>query len=123
MAGITQPKRSCEVSTSIVTYFLYYNRYFDPLKMKFDPIKKEVYTDKGELVKKMNCPFKMKWDDLEAVNNSSRKCTKCDHFIVDTAYFSDDELLNMVRENPKTCLTIDLNQHNIKIIVNGILGT
>ncbi len=85
-------------------------------KMKFDPIKKEVYTDKDEFVKKMNCPYKMNWDKLERANSTMRKCSNCDHLIVDTEFLSDDELLSMVKLNPYTCLKIDLNQHNIKII-------
>lgn len=87
--------------------------------MKFDPLKKEVYTDNGELIKQLNCPFKINWDNLEATNSTMRKCSICDHLIIDTEYISDDELLNMVAENPDTCLKIDLNQHNIKIITNA----
>ena len=90
--------------------------------MKFDPIKKEVYTDNGEFVKQMNCPCKMNWDNLEVTSKTFRKCSNCDHLIIDTKYLSDYELLNVVRENPETCLKIDLNQHNVKIISNGILG-
>lgn len=90
--------------------------------MKFDPIRKEVFTDTGEFIKQMNCPYKMSWNKLEATNSSHRKCSKCDHLIVDTKHLSDDELLNEVRANANTCLKIDLHQHNIKVISNGILG-
>lgn len=89
--------------------------------MKFDPLTKDIYTDKGEFVKTMNCPYKMRWDNLEFTNSSFRKCTKCEHLIVDTESLRDDELLKIVRQNPDTCLKIDLNQHNIKIVSNGIL--
>lgn len=90
--------------------------------MKFDPITKDIYTDKDEFVKTMNCPYKMNWDNLEATNSTLRKCAKCDHLIVDTEIVTDDDLLKMVRQNPNTCLKIDLNQQNIKIVSNGILG-
>jgi len=90
--------------------------------MKFDPITKEIYTDKDEFVKKMNCPYKMNWDHLETTNSALRKCVICDHLIVDTKVLTDEDLLEMVRQNPDTCLKIDLNQQNIKIISNGILG-
>lgn len=89
--------------------------------MKFNPITKEVYTDKGEFIKKLSCPFRMNWNDLEKGHNSvSRKCSNCDHSIVDTEVLSDNELLKMVKQDPETCLKIDLNQNNIKIISNGI---
>jgi hypothetical protein len=90
--------------------------------MKFDPITKDIYTDKDEFVKKMNCPYKMSWDNLETTNSTLRKCANCDHLIVDTEVLTDDDLLEIIRQNPDTCLKIDLNQHNIKIISNGILG-
>ena len=90
--------------------------------MKFDPITKEIYTDKNEFVKRMNCPYKMNWDNLEDTNSTFRKCANCDHLIVDTEFITDDDLLSMVRHNPNTCLKIDLNQHNIKIVSNGVLG-
>ena len=89
--------------------------------MKFDPITKDIYTDKNEFVKTMNCPYKMSWDNLEVTNLALRKCAKCDHLIVDTEIVTDDDLLKMVRQNPNTCFKIDLNQHNLKLISNGIL--
>jgi hypothetical protein len=89
--------------------------------MKFDPITKNIYTDKDEFIKKMNCPYKMSWDNLESTTPTMRKCANCDHLIVDTEMLTDSELLNMVTQNPDTCLKIDLHQHNIKIVSYGIL--
>ena len=48
--------------------------------MRFDPIKKEVYSDQGEFIKKMNCPYKLNWVSLEATNTASRKCSNCDRY-------------------------------------------
>lgn len=90
--------------------------------MKFDPLTKDIYTDKGVFIKTMKCPYKMTWDNLEITNSTMRKCTNCDHLIVDTESISDEDLLKIVRQNPATCLKIDLNQHNLKILSNGILG-
>lgn len=90
--------------------------------MQFDPLTKDVYTDNDEFVKTMNCPYKMSWDNLEVTHSTMRKCANCDHLIVDTEAITDNELLEIVRQNPDTCLKIDLNQHNIKIIANGTLG-
>jgi len=90
--------------------------------MRFDPVTKEIYTDKNEFVKRMNCPYKMNWDNLEDTNSTLRKCTNCNHLIVDTEFLTDDDLLVMVRNNPNTCLKIDLNQRNVLILSNGNLG-
>lgn len=87
--------------------------------MKFDPLKRELYTDKGEFIKRMHCPYKVKWSDLEASGAAVRECGNCRHSVMDTEYLSDDELLSIVGRNPDTCLKVDLNQHNIKLIANG----
>jgi len=87
--------------------------------MKFDPIKLEVYTETGELIKKMHCPYKINWNNLEPVEFRFRICTYCNQSIVDTELFTETELLEMVKHNPDTCLKIDLNQQNLKIVTNG----
>lgn len=87
--------------------------------MQFDPITKTVYTDTGEFVKQMHCPYKMQWAQLEVAGGAHRKCSKCDHLIADTGVLTDDELLKRVKDNPDTCLKIDLNQPNLKIINHG----
>jgi hypothetical protein len=89
--------------------------------MKFDPITKNIYTDNDDFIKKLNCPYKISWDNLENVNTTMRKCANCDHLIVDTETLLDSDLLKMVGENPEVCLKIDLNQHNLKIVSNANL--
>ena len=84
--------------------------------MKFDPIRKEVFTNNDEFVKKMDCPYNMNWDNLEITSSTNRNCNNCDQTIIDTSYISDNEILKMVTQNPKTCLRIDLNQNNITIV-------
>jgi hypothetical protein len=88
--------------------------------MKFNPITKEVYTDKDEFVKQLSCPYKMNWNDLEVTKSALRKCSKCDHFIINTEYLTDTEILSIVTQNRDTCLRVDLNQNNVYIITNGI---
>jgi hypothetical protein len=89
--------------------------------MKFDPLSKDIYTDNGVFVKTMDCPYKIIWDNLEITNSTMRKCANCNHLIVDTESMSDEDLLKIVSQNPATCLKIDLNQDNLKIVSNGIL--
>ena len=89
--------------------------------MKFNPVTKTIFTDSGDFVKTMNCPYKVRWDNLEATTSSTRKCTSCDHSILDTAALTDEDLLHIVRQNPGNCLKIDLNQHNLNLIADGIL--
>jgi hypothetical protein len=89
--------------------------------MKFNPITKGVYSDNGQFLKQMSCPYNVSWVDLQPVNNTARKCSKCDHLIIDTSCLDDAVLVQMLNSNPNACLKLDLNQKNIKIISNGLL--
>ena len=90
--------------------------------MKFNPLSKEIYTDQGKLIKKMNCPYEIKWDVLEVGDSSaSRNCSICNQAILDTSNLSDQELLDITNQNPDTCLKIDLNQSNLQLIRNGLI--
>jgi hypothetical protein len=90
--------------------------------MKFNPITKELFTNNNEFVKKLSCPYKINWGELKETtdNLKSRNCSNCNHKIIDTTYFSDNELLKMVTQNPDTCFKIDLDQYNLNLIPNGI---
>ena len=90
--------------------------------MQFNPLTNELYTSKGEIIKKLNCPYAMQWDTLHGKGTPYRECSKCSHLIIDTAFFTEEELLHALKNNPDTCLKIDLNQHNITIEHYAILG-
>lgn len=113
------------LTVNIPSFYIKNSRFIFTSKkkpeMKFNPLTKDIYTDKGEFIKTMNCRYKMNWDNFEEGNLTSRKCAICEHLITDTKNFSDEEMLNIVQQNPDICLKIDLNQNNIKIISNGIL--
>jgi hypothetical protein len=66
--------------------------------MKFDPITKSIYTDKDEFVKRMNCPYKISWDKLDATTSTFRNCTNCDKLILDTASKAYEDLLKIVKK-------------------------
>jgi len=86
--------------------------------MMFNPQTLELFTDSGKLIKKLNCPFSMDWRDMEMAedNDRARMCDRCTTPILDTAKYKDSELLKILVDKPNTCLKVDLNQDNIKII-------
>jgi len=81
--------------------------------MIFNPIRKELFTDSGEFIKKLHCPYRERWDSMTPLDSTSRLCSRCDHAVVDTSTVPDDVLLDMLHQNPNTCLKVDLNQHNL----------
>lgn len=85
--------------------------------MKFNPVSKKIFTNQGDLIKKLDCPYRMNWKKMEEMDESKRLCGKCDRTIIDTEKFSDEELLAMVKNDPNTCLKIDLNQDNVRLLI------
>ena len=86
--------------------------------MKFNPITNTLYTDDNKLIKKMHCPYpSLKWSDLSSINGSmDRFCDICESNVVETKDMGDESLLSLLQENPETCLKVDWNQENVRIV-------
>lgn len=91
--------------------------------MLLDLINKTIYTENGQLIKKLYCPQKPNWEEFETIDGKpfQRNCTHCQHVVVDTNFFKDDELKELVATNPSVCFKIDLTQKNVILIENGAL--
>ncbi|MFZ4620299.1 MAG: hypothetical protein ACOYNS_07060 [Bacteroidota bacterium] len=87
--------------------------------MKINPITKELFTDDGELIKRLHCPHSLRWDEQIDVDGRSSNaiCAHCEHEIIDTKGYGDRELLHVVMNKEKCCLKLDLEQENIKVII------
>ncbi len=83
--------------------------------MKFDPITNELFTDKEQFVKRLYCPFKVEWADMEKTSLRARNCGICNHDIIDTAFLTDEDLLKTVQTNKNTCFKLNLNQNNLTL--------
>jgi hypothetical protein len=84
---------------------------------------KSIYTDKGEFLKKVQCPLDVTEEDL--VNSKSnpmiKNCSHCRSGVYKTENLSDEELKELVKENPAICFYVKLNQSNISKIEAGEL--
>jgi hypothetical protein len=87
--------------------------------MKFNIKSRELYTNSGSLIKKLDCPLKIKFSQLTLDRLGKLNCKNCKSEILDTAKFNDSEVLKKMKESPEQCLKVNLNQRNIKIITNG----
>ncbi|MEO8086337.1 MAG: hypothetical protein ABI763_05935 [Bacteroidota bacterium] len=78
---------------------------------------RELFTDNGDLIKKLHCPFQKEWAELGKTQSSStRLCNQCGKSVHDSKHFSDAELSQLIRENPETCLKINSHQSNLTLI-------
>ena len=75
--------------------------------MKYNPINKQLFTDKGELIKEMNCPLSKEWNKLD-----NGYCESCSKTVYDTSKMSDQEVLDFVKQNTEACLKVDLITSN-----------
>lgn len=68
----------------------------------------KIYAANGELLKEIHCPKKVSINDLTRNNRVSFNCNFCEREVLDTDQFSENELETILRENPDTCLKINL---------------
>lgn len=93
--------------------------------MLLNPITKELFNDKGEFIKKMECPKGMKWESLSNDGETFQKkyCQQCHNTVIDTSFFNDEKLTLMVNEKPTICLKVSLLQSNLIITMKKNNGT
>lgn len=84
--------------------------------MKYNPITQELYTDAGNFLKQLHCPLAKRWEQLDPTSDVQAKtCSTCNKPVYDTSLFVDSELQDMLKNAPKTCLKLDLEQSNLTI--------
>lgn len=86
--------------------------------MKFNPITNKLYTDDNKFIKKMYCPYSsLKWSDLVHIDGSMDGfCNICESNVIETKKLKDDTVWQLLQDEPSTCLKIDFNQENMRIV-------
>jgi hypothetical protein len=90
--------------------------------MKFNPITNELFSNDGDFIKKLFCPFKVEWDRLNIISDKvNRSCKICDREIFDTANLLDYEIISIIGDSPSVCLKLNFNQENLEIVYQNVL--
>jgi hypothetical protein len=80
--------------------------------MKYNPDTKELHTDKGVFIKKMQCPKVVYWEDmLPGKNDLERVCSGCNKSVMDVEFLSDDEVLFLLNKRPDTCIKVNTKKN------------
>jgi nitrogen regulatory protein PII-like uncharacterized protein len=59
--------------------------------VKFNPITKNLFTNSNVLIKKINCPFYIRWRGLSPTKTDGvRRCNLCEKNITDTNDLTDE---------------------------------
>jgi hypothetical protein len=83
--------------------------------MKFNPIKRILYTDKGEIIGKLDCPYKVSFTEEPQVSADDNICSICNNEIVDTNGYDDEALLRLSK-SINLCLKVDSAQPNLRVL-------
>jgi hypothetical protein len=83
--------------------------------MRFNPIKRILYTDKGEIIRKLNCPYKVDSMETEAASSVGHICDICNGEIINTIEYEDEALLQLSK-NINLCFKVDATQPNLQIV-------
>ena len=76
--------------------------------MKYKVDTKELFTDDGVLIKKMQCSIRVDWDKMEpGKNDLERICSHCNKAVMNIEYLKDEEVLFLMKKKPDTCLKIN----------------
>ena len=84
--------------------------------MKFNPVKRILYTDNGEIIGKLDCPYKASFIEppLDAPADD-KICSICNKEIVDTKGYEDEVLLQLSKKI-NLCLKVDSAQPNLRVL-------
>ncbi len=85
--------------------------------MIFNPVSRELFTDRREYIKTLHCPKRAEWETMRPVFDAEpiRSCKHCDHPVIDTEGMTDEQLRRMIQQDPATCLKVGLDQSNVRI--------
>lgn len=77
---------------------------------------RELRTDRGVLLKVLNCPLHKDWSQLEVVpNHQMRHCGSCSKSVVDLTGWSDNEAARLFEKSPQCCVYAAPDAPNIQI--------
>lgn len=68
----------------------------------------QIIDEKGTVLKTVSCPKRILDSDLESPNASKSLCTQCDRDVINTDYLSESQIIELLKEDPTTCLKINL---------------
>ena len=68
----------------------------------------EIYVQFGNWLKSIACPKKVKLGDLMIKSDNNFSCEICERTIHNTDFMAEKEVVNLIKEKPTVCLSINL---------------
>lgn len=67
-----------------------------------------IYAENGECLKKIACPKPVSYRNMSRISDQASMCRECDHIVHNTDFMSEDEIINLLKDNPQACLKISV---------------
>lgn len=86
-------------------------------QLYFDISTQELFTHKGEVIKRVVCPLNAEWHGMDSIENSTdRLCELCSKPIMDTGVLTSKKITELVLKDPSICLKISPIQQNVVFV-------
>lgn len=67
---------------------------------------KKIFADDGSMLKVIDCPNDVTAGDLTRASEHDFHCDKCDKKIITTDHLSEEAIVNLLTDEPNSCLKI-----------------
>ena len=81
-------------------------------------VKKKVFTDGGRYLKSLDCPYKYNELSINGLRTNAPDCVNCKKKIVNTDFFTEDQLVTLIDADNDICLLINQCNPMFKIETN-----
>jgi hypothetical protein len=88
--------------------------------MKIDLQNGDLFTNAGKFLKRLHCPKDAEWDKMTgAPSLGARTCRECSRIVHDTSAMTEEEIEQLLKREPASCLKVSLSQDNCNVIPRG----
>ena len=67
---------------------------------------KSIFADDGTFLKTIDCPKNVSDSDLTRISDHEFHCKSCEKQVIATDFLSEQEVIQLLRDTPNTCLKI-----------------
>ena len=67
-----------------------------------------MYSANGRMIKDISCPKRVQKSDFKDVTKPVLNCTECNQNIINTDFLSEGDIVDLLKDNVDTCLSINL---------------
>ena len=68
----------------------------------------KIYSTDGRLIKVITCPKKVRAGDFKDINKPVFHCNQCSQDVVNTDFLSEESIIDLLKDNVDSCLSINL---------------